>query len=335
MEAIRMEENALCLLDQTKLPGQVVWNRYTRCAQVAEAIRTMVVRGAPAIGIAAAYAMVLAAKEWEGREDYPAQMTQADARLRASRPTAVNLFWALDRMKGLWQSGASVERLRQEAEAIHREDVAMCQAMGDYGAELVPQGAGILTHCNAGALATGGYGTALGVIRSAYRQGKVNMVYCDETRPLLQGARLTAYELVEDGIPATLITDSMAGSLMAQGKIHMIVVGCDRMAANGDFANKIGTYPLAVLAKYHGVPFYTALPSSTVDLSLPDGSGIVIEQRGAEEVTSLAGVQTGPQGVQVYNPAFDVTPHGLLSGIVTEKGVLLPPFREKLVTLLG
>lgn len=326
MEAIRFENDVLSLLDQTRLPTQEVWVTYGRWEPVVEAIRTMVVRGAPAIGVTAAYAMVLAAKEYEDREDRLSAMESASRGLAASRPTAVNLFWALDRMERLWRKGADLDALRLEAIAIHREDIAMCRAMGDFGAELVPENARILTHCNAGALATGGYGTALGVIRSAHRAGKVQMVYCDETRPLLQGARLTAYELVTDGIPATLITDGMAASLMTKGMIDFIVVGCDRMAANGDFANKIGTYSLAVLAKHHGIPFYTALPSSTVDMALPEGSRIVIEERKGEEVTHLGGVQTGPDGVLVYNPAFDVTPHELLTGIITEKGVIFPPF---------
>ena len=329
MEAIRWEDSALYLLDQTRLPAAEDWLRYTDYRQVANAIRTMVVRGAPAIGITAAYAMVLAAQENAG--DFPAAMSRAKAVLAASRPTAVNLFWALDRMEKLWLSaGPDLPRLEEEARAIHREDVQMNEAMGKAGAELVPQGARILTHCNAGALATGGYGTALGVIRAAHAQGKVSMVYADETRPLLQGARLTAYELVRDRIPVTLICDDMAGYLMAQGKVDLVVVGCDRMAANGDFANKIGTYSLAVLAKHHGIPFYTALPSSTIDLSIPDGSHIPVEQRGGEEVSCFAGVQTGPVGVETWNPAFDVTPHELLTAVITERGVLRPPFDREL-----
>ena len=211
----------------------------------------------------------------------------------------------------------------------------MTRAIGAAWAAIVPHGARILTHCNAGAIATGGYGTALGVVRSAFTQGKVEMVYCDETRPLLQGARLTAWELVKDGIPATLITDNMAASLMAQGKIDLVLLGCDRMAANGDFANKIGTYGVAVLAHYHGIPFYSVLPSSTIDLSIPDGSHIPIEQREASEVTHFAGVRTAPEGVGVYNPAFDVTPHRLLTGIITEKGVIHPPFAEQLAERFG
>ena len=335
MEAIRWEDSALYLLDQTRLPAAEDWLRYTDYRQVAKAIQTMVVRGAPAIGITAAYAMVLAAQENACKGDFPAAMSRAKAVLAASRPTAVNLFWALDRMEKLWLSvGPDLPRLEEEARAIHREDVQMNEAMGRAGAELVPQGARILTHCNAGALATGGYGTALGVIRAAHAQGKVSMVYADETRPLLQGARLTAYELVKDHIPVTLICDDMAGYLMAQGKVDLVVVGCDRMAANGDFANKIGTYSLAVLAKYHGIPFYTALPSSTIDRSIPNGGHIPVEQRGGEEVTGFAGVPTGPVGVQTWNPAFDVTPHELLTAVITERGVLRPPFDRELAGLV-
>ena len=334
MEAIRWEDSALYLLDQTRLPAEERWLRYTDYHEVANAIRTMVVRGAPAIGIAAAYATVLAAQENACKADFPAAMSQAKAVLAASRPTAVNLFWALDRMEKLWLSvGPDLPRLEEEARAIHREDVQMNETMGKAGAELVRQGARILTDCNAGAVATGGYGTALGIIRAAHAQGKVSMVYADETRPLLQGARLTAYELVRDRIPVNLICDDMAGYLMAQGKIDLVVVGCDRMAANGDFANKIGTYSLAVLAKYHGIPFYTALPSSTIDRSIPNGGHIPVEQRGGEEVTGFAGVPTGPAGVQTWNPAFDVTPHELLTAVITERGVLRPPFDRELADL--
>ena len=334
MEAIRWENSALYLLDQTRLPAEERWLRYTEYRAVARAIRSMVVRGAPAIGITAAYAMVLAAQESACKGDFPAAMSQAKAVLAASRPTAVNLFWALDRMERCWQTaGPDLPRLEEEAQAIHREDIQMNKAMGKAGAELVPEGARILTHCNAGALATGGYGTALGVIRAAHAQGKVSMVYADETRPLLQGARLTAYELVKDQIPVTLICDDMAGYLMSQGNVDLVVVGCDRMASNGDFANKIGTYSLAVLARHHGIPFYTALPSSTIDLSIPDGSHIPVEQRDGQEVACFAGLQTGPLGVQTWNPAFDVTPHDLLTAIITERGVLRPPFDRKLADL--
>ena len=335
MEAIRWENNALYLLDQTRLPAEERWLRYTEYRSVARAIRSMVVRGAPAIGITAAYAMVLAAQENVCKGDFPVAMSQAKAVLATSRPTAVNLFWALDRMERCWQTaGPDLPRLEEEAQAIHREDIQMNKAMGKAGAELVPEGAHILTHCNAGALATGGYGTALGVIRAAHAQGKVSMVFADETRPLLQGARLTAYELVKDQIPVTLICDDMAGYLMSQGNVDLVVVGCDRMAANGDFANKIGTYSLAVLARHHGIPFYTALPSSTIDLSIPDGSHIPVEQRDGQEVACFAGLQTGPLGVQTWNPAFDVTPHDLLTAIITERGVLRPPFDRKLAGLV-
>ena len=329
MDAIQWKGNTLYLLDQTKLPVEEVWLSYMDYRPVIDAIRTMVVRGAPAIGVAAAYAYCLAALEG-------ADLKKAKEALAASRPTAVNLFWALDRMeKRAGTCGGDPEALIAEAIAIHQEDVAMCKAMGRYGAAVVPEHARILTHCNAGALATGGYGTALGVIRAANEQGKVEMVYADETRPLLQGARLTAYELVTDHIPATLIADNMAASLMAKGKIDLAVVGCDRMAANGDFANKIGTYGVAVLAAYHGIPFYTVLPSSTIDMSIPDGKHIVIEERDPAEVTHFAGVQTAPEGIRVCNPAFDVTPHKLLTGIVTEKGVIHPPFGERLLELFG
>ena len=323
MDAIRWENGTLLLLDQTRLPAEERWLAYTDYREVAQAIKTMVVRGAPAIGIAAAYAMALAARENSG--DF--SMSRAKQTLAASRPTAVNLFWALDRMERCWQSaGPDLPRLEAEALAIHREDVEMNRAMGRAGAELVPEGARILTHCNAGALATGGYGTALGVIRAAHARGKVSMVYADETRPLLQGARLTAYELGKDSIPVTLICDNMAGALMAQGKVDLVIVGCDRMAANGDFANKIGTYSLAVLARHHHIPFYTALPSSTVDMSIPDGSHIPVEQRDGDEVACFAGTRTGPDGVRTWNPSFDVTPHELLTAAITERGVLRPPF---------
>ena len=329
MDAIRWKGNALSLLDQTRLPVEEVWLDYTDYRPVADAIRTMVVRGAPAIGVTAAYAYCLAALAGE-------DLDQARAVLAASRPTAVNLFWALDRMANRAEDcGGDPEALIAEAVAIHQEDVEMCKAIGLHGAAVVPEHARILTHCNAGALATGGYGTALGVIRAAHAQGKAEMVYADETRPLLQGARLTAYELVCDRIPATLIADNMAASLMAKGQIDLAVVGCDRMAANGDFANKIGTYSVAVNAHFHGVPFYVALPCSTIDLSIPDGSGIPIEERDPSEVRTLYGVQTAPAEVAVYNPAFDVTPHSLVTGIITEKGVVYPPFRENLARLFG
>ena len=322
MEAIRWENDTLYLLDQTRLPAEEVWLPYTDYREVANAIRTMVVRGAPAIGVSAAYAYCLAARAG-------ADLAEAKAVLAASRPTAVNLFWALDRM------ASCKGDLLAKAKAIHREDVEMCRTMGAFGAAVVPDGARILTHCNAGALATGGYGTALGVIRAAHEQGKVKMVYADETRPLLQGARLTAHELVADGIPTTLIADNMAAALMRRGEVDMVVVGCDRMAANGDFANKIGTYSVAVNAHYHGIPFYTALPSSTIDMTIADANSIPIEERSRDELIHLGPTQTAPLDVGVWNPAFDVTPHALLTGIITEKGILYPPFQENLAKLFG
>ena len=331
MDAIRWEKGVLYLLDQTRLPLTEYWLRYTDYREVAQAIRTMIVRGAPAIGVTAAYAMVLAAQENACKEDFLATMSQAKQVLANSRPTAVNLFWALDRMERCWTAcGSNLARLEEEARTIHREDIQMNTSLGKAGAELVPDRASILTHCNAGALATGGYGTALGVIRAAHAQDKVSMVYADETRPLLQGARLTAYELVQDQIPVTLICDDMAGYLMAQGKVDLVIVGCDRMAANGDFANKIGTYSLAILAKHHNIPFYTALPSSTIDMSIPDGSHIPVEQRDGDEVACFARGRTGPAGVRTWNPSFDVTPHQLLTAAITERGVLYPPFIESL-----
>ncbi len=341
MEAIRFAGNTLYLLDQTSLPSRELWREYDSPEGVAEAIRTMVVRGAPAIGIAAAYGYALAARF--APEQTPAELKERMQRakdvLAASRPTAVNLFWALKRMETVFSSLSGQEcstiypALCAEASSIHREDVEMNRNIGRFGAELVPRNARILTHCNAGALATGGYGTALGVVRAAFEQKKISMVYCDETRPLLQGARLTAFELHKDGIPATLIADSMAGSLMAAGRIDLVLVGCDRMAGNGDFANKIGTYPLAVLARHHKIPFYPVLPGSTIDLSLPDGSGIPIEQRAREELTHLGGIQLAPENVEVYNPAFDVTPHSFVTGIITDRGVLYPPFGDTLAEL--
>lgn len=339
MDAIRWEGNTLYLLDQTRLPVHEDWIAYTDFRAVAKAITDMVVRGAPAIGVTAAYAYCLAALELREAPDFAAAMEDAEQVLAASRPTAVNLFWALRRMAGCLKANGgtpeAIDALIREAKAIHEEDVAMNHALGDFGAAVVPHHARILTHCNAGSLATGGYGTVLGVVRSAFSQGKVDMIYADETRPLLQGARLTAYELVHDNIPCTLITDNMAGFLMAQGKVDLVILGCDRMAANGDFANKIGTYSVAVNARYHGIPFYTALPSSTIDLSIEDGSGIPIEERPGVEVTHLAGVQTAPEQVRTWNPAFDVTPHQLLTGIITERGVIYPPFKENLAKLFG
>jgi len=314
VQPLRWKGDRLELLDQRLLPDQTVYVTCRTAAEVAQAIRDMVVRGAPAIGCAAAFGVVLSKGSPESYEV-----------LAKSRPTAVNLFWALDRMK-------KAKDLEAEAIAIFEEDLAANRAMGDRGAALIPEGARIMTHCNAGALATAGYGTALGVIRSA--KGKNISVIANETRPYLQGARLTAYELVQEGIPCTLITDSMAGHLMSKGEVDVVVVGADRIAANGDVANKIGTYSLAVLAKRHGIPFYVAAPLSTFDPSIPDGSHIPIEERAGSEVTGYRDTRWAPQGVSVRNPAFDVTPAELITGIICEKGVVMHPTRDKLQALL-
>ena len=315
VEPIRWRGDRVELLDQRLLPDRIVYVTCRTAAEVAQAIRDMVVRGAPAIGCAAAFGVVLSKGS---KESY--------AVLAKSRPTAVNLFWALERMK-------KAKDLKTEAEAIYAEDLAANRTMGDLGAALIPQGARVMTHCNAGALATAGYGTALGVIRSA--KGKNISVIANETRPYLQGARLTAFEMVQEGIPCTLITDGMAGHLMSKGEVDVIVVGADRIAANGDVANKIGTYALAVLAKRHDIPFYVAAPLSTFDPKIPDGSHIPIEERPAAEVTGYGATRWAPQGVSVRNPAFDVTPAELITGIITEKGVVLAPDREKLQALMS
>ena len=313
VEPIRWKGDRLELLDQRQLPDRTVYVTCRTAADVAQAIRDMVVRGAPAIGCAAAFGVVLSRGSSEGFEI-----------LAKSRPTAVNLFWALERMK-------QAKDLRSEAEAIYAEDIAANQAMGKHGAELIPERARVMTHCNTGALATAGYGTALGVIRAS--KHKNISVIANETRPYLQGARLTAYELVQEGIPCTLITDSMAGHLMSKGEVDVVVVGADRIAANGDVANKIGTYALAVLAKRHGIPFYVAAPLSTFDPKIPDGSHIPIEERPATEVTGYGDKRWAPEGVSVRNPAFDVTPAELITGIICEKGVVLSPNRERLLAL--
>lgn len=334
MEALRWEENALSLLDQTLLPGAAVWNTYRDYRPVVDDIKRLAVRGAPLIGVAAAYAYALAALEFAGKPGFGENMTGAKEALWASRPTAVNLFWALERMeRKRAQVGEDAAALVAEARAIQAENIAMNAALGAFGAEVVPRGARILTHCNAGALATDGIGTALGVIRAAHSQGKVAMVYADETRPLLQGSRLTAYELCADHIPVTVIADNMAASVMAKGQVDLAVVGCDRMAANGDFANKIGTYSVAVNCHFHGVPFYVALPSSSIDMAIAHGGEIPIEERSDRELRYLGQTQTAPLEAGVYDPAFDVTPHRLITGIITEKGVIYPPFHVGLQAL--
>jgi len=331
---IRWEGGALVLLDQTKLPTEEVERAYAAWPDVAEAIRTLVVRGAPAIGVAAAFGVVLAARASRATNHAGllADLEEAIKGLAATRPTAVNLFWALDRMRRLVVASADVpparlrDRLLEEAHAILAEDLAANQAMGAHGAALVPDGARLLTHCNAGALATAGYGTALGVIRAAHAGGKLAMVWVDETRPVMQGSRLTAWELVKEGIPHRLISDVAAGFVMKRGEVDLVVTGADRIAANGDTANKIGTYSLAVLARHHRVPFYVAAPSSTIDPSIPSGDTIVIEERDGAEVRGVAGRQTAPAASPVFNPAFDVTPAALISAIITERGVFRPPY---------
>lgn len=313
--------HVLSLLDQRLLPREEAWIDCRTASEVADAIRTMVVRGAPAIGVAAAYGMAMAARNGEDLEE-------AARVLKAARPTAVNLAWAVDRMLRL---GCRVA----DAEAIHREDVEANMRMGRFGADLLGPHTTVLTHCNAGALATAGYGTALGVIRAAIEGGKHVAVFADETRPYLQGARLTAWELQRDGIDVTLITDNMAGHFFQQGKFDAVIVGADRIAANGDTANKIGTYTVAVLAQAHGVPFYVAAPVSTIDPECPSGEAIPIEERSAEEVVEIAGSRVAPEGVHVRHPAFDVTPARLITAIITERGVLRPPYEEAIRTLFN
>jgi methylthioribose-1-phosphate isomerase len=332
---VRWESGRLVLLDQTVLPNSEVDREYTRWQDVAEAIRSLVVRGAPAIGVTAAFGVVLAAGQSTATtfDDFLADVEAAIKGLAATRPTAVNLFWALDRMRRttLDASGQPLDgvraRLATEAEAILNEDIAANRAIGDHGASLVPARARVLTHCNAGALATAGYGTALGVIRSAHAQGRIALVWVDETRPVMQGSRLTAWECVRDGIPHRLIADVVAGSVMARGEVDLVITGADRIAANGDTANKIGTYSLAVLAHHHRVPFYVAAPFSTIDPTLPSGDRIPIEERDAAEVRRVGAEQTAPDASPVFNPAFDVTPASLIAAVITERGVFRPPYR--------
>ncbi|HKY73082.1 MAG TPA: S-methyl-5-thioribose-1-phosphate isomerase [Nitrospira sp.] len=330
---VQWHDGGVRLLDQSRLPETVAFVDCRDVEAVALAIRELKVRGAPAIGVTAAMGVALGAQAIQATdyESFSKAFLPICDRLAATRPTAVNLFWAIDRMKRKLSAlrtdpvPAIKAALMKESQVILEEDIALCKAMGRHGAELIQEGQTILTHCNAGALATAGYGTALGVIRAAWEQGKQIQVIADETRPVLQGARLTAWELMQDQIPVTLITDNMAGSLMRQGKIHLCIVGADRIAANGDVANKIGTYSVAVLARAHGIPFYVAAPYSTIDLQTKSGADIPIEQRDAREVTSIHDSHpVAPEGVHVYNPAFDVTPAELVSGIITERGVFTP-----------
>ncbi len=324
------ESGTLWLLDQPRLPVEEVWHSYDDVPAVADAITTMIVRGAPAIGCTAAFGVALGARR--GRP-----LDEVVRALGATRPTAVNLFWALERMKRAAAAHGDgpglADALEREAVAVWKDDIDRCRRIGAHGGPLLPQGATVLTHCNAGALATGGYGTALGVIRGAVERGNPVKVLADETRPFLQGARLTAFELQRSGIDVTLICDNMAGALMRKGRIQAVVVGADRIARNGDTANKIGTYTVAVLARAHGIPFYVAAPLSTVDLETTTGAGIPIEERNSREVTHVGAVQVAPTGIRVENPAFDVTPAELVTAIITEAGVARAPFAESLPAL--
>ncbi len=342
LPTIAWDGDDIVMIDQRKLPGREIYVRCKTGTEVAKAITTMVIRGAPAIGVAAAMGLALGARRSPatGTKQFAIDFQRLADVLAATRPTAVNLFWAIERMKQSLAAGVSAgegadelrARLRREADAIHDADVESCRAIGRHGAAVIPDDARILTHCNAGALATAGYGTALGVVRGAVEAGKRVQVLADETRPFLQGARLTAWELVKDGIATTVITDGMTAAMMAAGHVNVVVVGADRIAANGDTANKIGTYGVAILAQAHGIPFYVAAPWSTIDLHTPTGEGIPIEERNAKEVTHMAGTQVTPQGAAVRNPAFDVTPHRYIAGIVTERGIVYPPFAANLAS---
>lgn len=337
---IQWREDRLLLLDQRLLPGKENYLVCTTYQDVADAISVLAVRGAPAIGIAAAYGMVLAVRQVPPGEDRLTFLAQAAKDLEATRPTAVNLAWACRRMlrvanEAVKQGEELLERLWKEAYCMAQEDLAMNRAMGEHGQELVADGANILTHCNAGALATSGWGTALGVIRAAHAKGRNLHVYASETRPLLQGARLTTWELMQDGIAVTLVTDGMVGHLMQQRKVDVVIVGADRIAANGDVANKIGTYGLAVLARAHNIPFYVAAPTSTVDMELASGEEIVIEQRQADEVRQVGALVVAPAEVKVYNPAFDVTPAEYIAALITDRGLITAPSRSKMTEVFA
>jgi methylthioribose-1-phosphate isomerase len=340
LPTIEWQGDTIVMVDQRKLPAQEIYVRCRTSQEVAKAIRTMVIRGAPAIGVAAAMGIALGMQRStaKGTKQFAVEFQKTCDMMAATRPTAVNLFWAIERMKRAFGEGAQAgespdeiaARLEREARSIHDEDVASCRAMGAFGASLVADGNRVLTHCNAGALATAGYGSALGVIRAAVEQGKKVAVFADETRPFLQGSRLTAWELVREGISTTVITESMAGPLMRAGEIDLVVVGADRIAANGDTANKIGTYTVAVLAREHKVPFFVAAPLSTIDLATPDGDHIPIEERDQREVSHLGSSRLAPEGALFRNPAFDVTPHRYISGIITERGIFRAPYIETL-----
>lgn len=340
VETIEWTPQGVVMIDQTKLPRETVFVTCRDYLEVASAIKTMIIRGAPAIGVAAAMGVAIGVQKAD-EANLDAEFAEICAVLGATRPTAVNLFWGIERMKRLYASlaGRPAAEIRdamvREAIVVKEEDIAICKAIGVHGVDLVPDGKTVLTHCNAGALATAGYGTALGVIRAAAAAGKNIDVFADETRPFLQGARLTAWELQQDGIPTTLITDNMAGHFLRSGRIGCVVVGADRIAGNGDVANKIGTYSVAVLAKENNIPFYVAAPISTLDLTLDTGDKIPIEERSADEVTSVFGVPVAPEGIGVQNPAFDVTPNRYVTAIITERGVARAPFTESLRKLAG
>jgi methylthioribose-1-phosphate isomerase len=340
---IEWRDNKVVMIDQTRLPSEEVYNEYSNFRGVAEAIKGMIIRGAPAIGVAAAMGIALGAREIiaDTHESFFQQLSNVCDLMSRTRPTAVNLFWAIERMKRVAEGNRDKdlnsirELLKAEAISIEQEDLQICRAIGRHGAPLIREGSTVLTHCNAGGLATAGYGTALGVIRAAHEAGKNIQVFADETRPWLQGARLTAWELMKDGIPVTLIADNMAGFFMKKGEIGCVVVGADRIAANGDTANKIGTYSVAVLAKENRIPFYVAAPISTLDLTLKNGEEIPIEERHAKEVTHLNGFPVAPEGIKVRNPAFDVTPAKYITGIVTERGVVRGDYETALAALVG
>ena len=338
VKTIEWRAGAVRMIDQRLLPGREVIRVYRDYRGVAEAIRTMVIRGAPAIGVAAAMGIALGMKGYSGLRARK-RFAAVSGVLRGTRPTAVNLAWALERMGRVLEASLELDpaqlfrRMTAEAVSIHDEDIAANRRLGEYGAALLDSSSVVLTHCNAGALATAGYGTALGVVRAACEAGKKIEVFADETRPFLQGARLTAWELHKDGIPVTVIADNMAGSVLASGRISCVIVGTDRTAANGDVANKIGTYPLAVLARRHRVPFYVAAPLSSIDLECATGAAIPIEERDARELTEFAGKAVTPKGVKVFNPAFDVTPAELVTAIITERGVARKPYRRSLAGL--
>ena len=340
LPTVDWKDGHVVMVDQRKLPTQEIYVELRTAREVARAIEKMIIRGAPAIGVAAAMGLALGVSKStaKGTAALATEFYKLCDMMAETRPTAVNLFWAIDRMKRIFSESARAGRspaeirevLLAEARSVHDEDVASCRAMGEHGATILPDDGRVLTHCNAGALATGGYGTALGVIRAAVESGKRIAVYADETRPFLQGSRLTAWELLRDGIETTIITDGMSGSLMRRGSVDAVIVGADRIAANGDVANKIGTYTVAVLAREHDVPFYVAAPTSTVDLATTDGSGIPIEERDRREVTHVGSKRVAPEDAGVWNPAFDITPHQFVSAIITEHGICRPPYVDSL-----